>query len=149
LRMVRLRQLLEGEPADHDPAALLRYPNFQARTQCEVLKINLDKSGKRATGVTYVDTSANEWEQPADLVLLRAFQLFKVHRLLLSGIGKPYDPSTAEGVIGRNYSYQVTSSVDCFFDDKIFNPFIASGSIGMCIDEFNGDNFDHGPHGFV
>src|SRR6202044_1802127 len=27
--------------------------------------------------------------------------------------------------------------------------FIASGSIGMCIDEFNADNFDHGPPGFV
>ena len=34
-------------------------------------------------------------------------------------------------------------------DKFVFNPFIASGSIGMCIDEFNGDNFDHGPHGFV
>src|SRR5215468_3371690 len=129
--------------------ALVRQPNFEARTQCEVLKINLDKSGKRATGVTYVDTSGNEWEQPADLVLLCAFQLFNVHLLLISGIGKPYDPRANEGVIGRNYSYQVTSSVDAFFDNKIFNPFIASGSIGMCIDEFNGDNFDHGPHGFV
>src|SRR6201997_2760523 len=128
---------------------LVRYPNFEARTQCEVLKINLDKSGKRATGVTYIDTSGNEWEQPADLVLLCAFQLFNVQLLLLSGIGKPYDPNTGEGVIGRNYSYQVTSSVDAYFDNKIFNPFIASGSIGMCIDEFNGDNFDHGPHGFV
>src|SRR6516164_8512977 len=128
---------------------LVRYPNFEARTQCEVLKINLDKSGKRATGVTYIDTSGNEWEQPADLVLLCAFQLFNVQLLLLSGIGKPYDPNTGEGVTGRNYSYQVTSSVDAFFDNKIFNPFIASGSIGMCIDEFNGDNFDHGPHGFV
>jgi hypothetical protein len=41
--------------------------------------------------------------------------------------------------------------VNGFFDNKKFNfnPFIASGSIGMCIDEFNGDNFDHGPHGFV
>jgi gluconate 2-dehydrogenase alpha chain len=114
-----------------------------------VLKINLDKSGKRATGVTYVDTSGNEWEQPADLVLLCAFQLFNVHLLLISEIGKPYDPRANEGVIGRNYSYQVTSSVDAFFDNKIFNPFIASGAIGMCIDEFNGDNFDHGPHGFV
>src|SRR5215470_10038627 len=104
---------------------LVRFPNFEARTQCEVLKINLDKSGKRATGVTYVDTSGNEWEQPADLVLLCAFQLFNVQLLLLSGIGKPYDPNSGEGVIGRNYSYQVTSSVDAFFDDKIFNPFIA------------------------
>ena len=38
-----------------------------------------------------------------------------------------------------------------FFDkDKYnFNPFVSAGSIGMCIDEFNGDNFDHGPLGFV
>jgi gluconate 2-dehydrogenase alpha chain len=129
--------------------ALVRRPNFEARTQCEVLKINLDKSGKRATGVTYVDTSGEQFEQPAELVLLCAFQLFNVHLLLHSGIGKPYDPNLNEGVIGRNYSYQVTSSVDAFFDDKIFNPFIASGAIGMCIDEFNGDNFDHAQLGFV
>jgi gluconate 2-dehydrogenase alpha chain len=43
------------------------------------------------------------------------------------------------------------SGVIGFFDkDKFnFNPFVASGAIGMCIDEFNGDNFDHGPLGFV
>jgi len=129
--------------------ALVRKPNFEARTLCEVIKINLDASGKRATSVTYVDTSGDEWEQPADLVLLCAFQLFNVRMLLLSGIGTPYDPRTGQGVIGRNYSYQVTSSVDAFWDEKNFNPFVASGAIGMCIDEFNGDNFDHGPHGFV
>ena len=128
---------------------LVRKKNFEARTECTVLKVNLDSDGKRATGVTYVDTAGEEWEQPADLVLLCAFQLFNVHLLLLSGIGKPYDPDTGEGVIGRNYSYQVTSSVDMFFDNQNFNPFIASGAIGMTIDEFNGDNFDHSPYGFV
>lgn len=129
--------------------ALVRRPNFEARTECEVVRINLDNTGKRATGVTYVDASGEEWEQPADLVLLCAFQLFNVHLLLLSGIGRPYSPSTGEGVVGRNFSYQVTSSVDAFFENKNFNPFVASGAIGMCIDEFNGDNFDHGPYGFV
>lgn len=129
--------------------ALMRKQNFTARTQSTVLRINLDSTGKRATGVTYVDTSGNEYEQPADLVLLCAFQLFNTHLLLLSGIGTPYNPGTGEGVIGRNFSYQVTSSVDGFFADKNFNPFVSSGAIGMCIDEFNGDNFDHGPHGFV
>ncbi len=69
--------------------------------------------------------------------------------LMLSGIGKPYDPKTGEGVIGRNYSYQVTSSVSAWFPGKNFNPFVASGAIGMCIDEFNGDNFDHKDLGFV
>ena len=53
-------------------------------------------------------------------------------------------------MIERNFSYQVTSSVDAFFEkDFNFNPFIASGAIGMCIDEFNGDNFDHSKLGFV
>jgi gluconate 2-dehydrogenase alpha chain len=128
---------------------LLRRPNFEARTLCEVLKINLDGSGKRARSVTYVTSDGEMLEQPAELVLLCAFQLFNVHLLLLSGIGKPYDPGSGDGVIGRNYSYQVTSSVDAFFDGKNFNPFVASGAIGMCIDEYNGDNFDHSKLGFV
>ncbi|HWG79614.1 MAG TPA: GMC family oxidoreductase [Stellaceae bacterium] len=129
--------------------ALVRRANFTARTECEVVRIELDKSGKRAAGVTYVDISGETWTQPAELVLLCAFQLFNVHLLLHSGIGRRYDPQSGEGVIGRNYSYQVTSSVDGYFNDKNFNPFVASGAIGMCIDEFNGDNFDHGSVGFV
>ena len=128
---------------------LMRRTNFEARTGCEVTRIKLDNSGKRATAVTYVDTQGREWEQPAEMVFLCAFQMFNVQLLLLSGIGQPYDLNTGQGVIGRNYSYQVTSSVQAFFDNKIFNPFIASGAIGMCIDDYNGDNFDHGPYGFV
>jgi gluconate 2-dehydrogenase alpha chain len=131
--------------------ALLRKPNFEARTDSEVLRINLDSTGKRATGVTYVDASGQEWEQPADLVLLCAFQLFNVQLLLLSGIGTAYDPMTGQGQIGRNFTHQTVSTATGFFDKAKFNfnPFIASGAIGMCIDEFNGDNFDHGPLGFV
>ncbi len=128
---------------------LMRKQNFQARTECTVTRINLDSTRKRAVSVTYVDTQGEEWEQPGDLILLCAFQLFNVHLLLLSGIGTPYDPRTGLGVIGRNYSYQVTSSVDMFFDKQNFNPFIASGAIGMCIDDYNGDNFDHSKLGFV
>ena len=89
---------------------LLRKSNFEARTECEVMRINLDRSGKWATGVTYVDTSGEEWEQPADLVLLCAFQLFNVQLLLLSGIGTPYDPQTGKGQIGRNFTHQTNST---------------------------------------
>jgi gluconate 2-dehydrogenase alpha chain len=130
---------------------LVRKSNFSVRDNSEVLRINTDRSGKRATGVTFVDTSGEEWEQPADLVILSAFTVFNVQLLLLSKIGQPYDPVANTGVIGRNYTHQTISSVNGFFDNKKFNfnPFIASGAIGMCIDEFNGDNFDHGPHGFV
>ncbi|HXR94308.1 MAG TPA: GMC family oxidoreductase [Rhizomicrobium sp.] len=130
---------------------LVRKANFRARTNCEVTKINTDATGKRATGVTFVDTSGEEWEQPADLVVLAAYTIFNVQLLFLSKIGKPYDPVSNSGVIGRNFTHQTISDVKGFFDNKkyIFNPFIASGAIGMCIDEFNGDNFDHGPVGFV
>jgi gluconate 2-dehydrogenase alpha chain len=130
---------------------LLRKSNFEARTECEVMRVNLDRTGKHATGVTYVDSSGSEIEQPADLVLLCAFSLFNVQLLLLSGIGTPYDPNTGQGQIGRNFTHQTVSGALGFFDkDKYnFNPFIAAGAIGMCIDEFNGDNFDHSQVGFV
>jgi gluconate 2-dehydrogenase alpha chain len=130
---------------------LVRKSNFAARDNSEVTRINTDRSGKRATGVTFVDTAGEEWEQPADLVILSAFTVFNVQLLLLSKIGEPYDPVANKGVIGRNFTHQTISDAIGFFDNKKFNfnPFIASGSIGMCIDEFNGDNFDHGPYGFV
>jgi gluconate 2-dehydrogenase alpha chain len=130
---------------------LMRKSNFEARTECEVTRINLDRSRKMATGVTYVNASGEEFVQPADLVILCGFQLFNVQLLLLSGIGAPYDPSTGQGQIGRNFTHQTMSTALGFFDkDKFnFNPFVASGAIGMIIDEFNGDNIDHGPLGFV
>jgi gluconate 2-dehydrogenase alpha chain len=128
---------------------LLRKDNFEARTECEVLKVNLDSTGKRAVGVTYVDAQGQEYEQPAELVILCAYALHNVRLLLLSGIGRPYEPATGQGVVGKNYAYQITSGVDVFFDDKLTNPFIGAGALGMIVDEFNGDNFDHTGLGFI
>jgi len=129
--------------------ALQRRRNVEMRTGCEVLRINRDSSFRRATGVTYVDAKGVERVQPAELVLLCAFSYNCVWLMMLSGIGRIHDPRTGDGNLGRNYAYQVTSGADLIFPDRIMNPFIGSGSIGMVIDEFNGDNFDHGPHGFV
>jgi gluconate 2-dehydrogenase alpha chain len=128
---------------------LMRKPNFTLKTEAEVTKINLDSTGKRAVSVTYVDASGAEFEQPADLIVLCAYILHNVRLLLLSGIGQPYDPQSGEGVIGKNYAYQITSSVNVFYDDKILNPFIGAGAHGMILDEWNGDNFDHSGLGFI
>jgi gluconate 2-dehydrogenase alpha chain len=128
---------------------LMRKSNFEARTECEVLKVNLDASAKHATGVTYVDSSGAQWEQPAEIVLVCAFSFHNVRMLLISGVGEPYNPKTRKGTIGRNYAYQTTSGIELFFDDKIFNPFISSGALGQVVDDFNGDAFDHGGLGFV
>jgi gluconate 2-dehydrogenase alpha chain len=128
--------------------ALVRKSNFCAQTNCEVLRITRDPSGKRATGVVYVDTSGQEWEQPAELVIVTAFTFENVRLMLLSGIGVPYDPVANTGTTGRNYAYQTANGVTLFFDDKNFNPFIGGGAVGMGIDEFNNDNFDHSGLGF-
>jgi gluconate 2-dehydrogenase alpha chain len=127
---------------------LLGKDSFELRTHCNVTRVNLDGPKKQATGVTYVDEMGREFEQPAQLVILCAFATHNVHLLLLSGIGKPYDPKTGDGVVGRNYAYQITSSVEVF-TDELLNPFMGAGSLGQAVDEYNGDNFDHGPHGFV
>ncbi|WP_319799930.1 GMC family oxidoreductase [Mesorhizobium sp. PAMC28654] len=127
---------------------LVRKSNFTARTNSEVLRITKDASGKRATGVVFVDTSGQEWEQPAELVVVTAFTFENVRLMLLSGIGTPYDPQTNTGTTGRNYAYQTANGVQLFFDDKNFNPFIGGGAVGMGIDEFNNDNFDHSGLGF-
>jgi gluconate 2-dehydrogenase alpha chain len=128
---------------------LMRKANFTLRTECEVTKINLDSTGKRAISVTYIDAAGQEFEQPAELILLTAYILHNVRLLLISGIGKPYDPVSGQGVIGKNYAYQITSSVNVFYEDKLLNPFIGAGAHGMLIDEFNGDNFDHTGLGFI
>jgi len=128
---------------------LMARPNFTLRTGCEVSRVEISPDRKHATGVTYVDPAGQEVFQPANIVVLTAFPLENVHLLLLSGIGKPYDPKTGEGVIGRNYSYQIVSSVNVFYDDKITNPFIGAGALGMIVDDFNGDNFDHAGLGFI
>jgi gluconate 2-dehydrogenase alpha chain len=123
--------------------------NLTLRTESEVLKINLDSTGKKATGVLYVDQNGNLIEQPAQLVLVCSFAYHVPRLLLLSGIGTPYDSQSGTGVVGRNYAYQTMSGVRLHFDNQIFNPFIGSGALGMIIDNFNGDNFDHSSLGFV
>ena len=129
--------------------ALLKHDNFELRPLCNVIKVNVDSDGKRATGVTYVDARGREIEQPADLVILTSYTFNNVRLMLLSGIGKPYDPASGSGVVGRNYSYQAQGKVALFFEDHVFNPFMGGGGRATSIDEFNGDNFDHEGLGFM
>jgi len=140
----------KGSPQSCVIPSLKPYDNFELRTNAQVIRVNTDNTGKQATGVTYIDDSGNEVEQPASLVILSAFQLHNVRLLLLSKIGKPYDPQTGEGVVGRNYAYQMTGGAKLFFGpDQDFKPYAASGTTATFIDNFNAENFDHSSLGFV
>jgi gluconate 2-dehydrogenase alpha chain len=130
---------------------LMEKENFELRTQAHVIKVLLDPDKKRATGVLYIDLDSRaEVEQPADLVILCSFGINNVKLLLNSGIGRPYDPRTGEGTIGKNYSYQTMASVTVFYPESVnINPFMGAGALGTAIDDYNGDNFDHSGLGFL
>ena len=129
---------------------LLKRSNYELRTGCQVLRINLDNTGKKATGVMYADHTGRIFEQPASIVILSAFAFNNPRMLLLSGIGTPYDPTTRKGTVGRNYAYQTMSTVDVFWDESIVtNPFMAAGASGTVISDFSPGAFDVGPLHFV
>ena len=129
--------------------ALLQDKKFELRSQAYVSRLVYDRAAKKVRGVIYIDRrTGEEIEQPADLVVLCAYPFNNTLLLLTAGIGEPYDPVTAKGVVGKNYCQQTNSSVTLFVDDEI-NPFIGTGSSPAAIDDFQGDNFDHGGLGFL
>jgi gluconate 2-dehydrogenase alpha chain len=128
----------------------MKNPNFELRTHCRVLRVNLDSDRKRAVSVTYLDALGREVEQPAEMILISAFAINNVHLLLTSGIGKPYDPKTGKGVVGRNYAYQAHGGATAFFgEDEFMNPFMGAGALGSVMDDFNGDSYDFAKLGFI
>lgn len=122
----------------------IRYHSYARRV--------LHKDGK-ATGVMFVDTrTGEEYEQPADVVALGAFSFANNRLLLLSDIGKPYNPDSRKGVIGRNFNGQFNITflgARGFFEDKKFNLYMGAGALGGTMSDFAGDNFDHSDLDFI
>lgn len=130
--------------------ALRQTPLFELRPNSNVLRVNVDQGSKKATGVTYADAMGRELVQPAELVIISAFQFHNVRLMLLSGIGQPYDPVSGTGVVGKNFAYQNMATIKVFFNKDVYtNQFVGTGGGGVAVDDFNADNFDHGPLGFV
>ncbi len=130
--------------------ALLADSKFELRTHAYVKELVYDKQARKVKAVRYVDTrSGEEYEQPAGMVILGAYVFNNVLLMLTAGVGEPYDYKTGTGVVGKNYCYQITgNTVQVFFENREINPFMAAGSHGTVIDDFNGDNFDHAGLGF-
>lgn len=122
---------------------------LEIRTHSNVLR--LTKEGNKASGVIYVDTiTGEEFEQPADVVVVASYVFNNARLLLNSGLGTPYNPETGKGSIGKNYAYQVSSGYStAFFKDREFNLYAGAGALGMEIPEYTGDNFDHKDVDFI
>lgn len=125
--------------------------NFELRTQSYVRRVLHD--GGKAKGVMYVDTvTGQEYEQPADVVVLAGFTFTNNRLLMLSDIGEPYDPKTRKGVIGRNLNGQYNNTflgARGFFNDKKFNLYMGAGALGATMSDFQADYFDHTDLDFI
>src|SRR5690625_4959604 len=125
--------------------------NFELRVHSNVTRVVYD--GKKATGVIYIDIqTGQEFEQPADVVVLGGFTFTNNRLLMLSEIGKQYNPETREGVIGRNFNGQFNATflgVTGFFDDKKFNLHMGGGALGATFSDLDGTNLDHTDLDFI
>jgi gluconate 2-dehydrogenase alpha chain len=125
----------------------LKTGNYQVRFHGNVVEVL--KEGGKATGVRYVDTqTGEEFIQPADVVVLTSYVMNNAKLLMVSGIGEMYDPDTGRGTLGKNYAYQILPGATGFFEEQM-NVFMGAGSLGMTIDDLNGDNYDHSELDFI
>ncbi|MDW0111471.1 GMC family oxidoreductase [Sporosarcina aquimarina] len=128
------------------PAAL-KTGNYEITFHANVVEVL--KKGDKVTGVRYIDTqTGEEFIQPADVVVLTSYIMNNAKLLMVSDIGEQYDPNTGKGTLGKNYCYQIEPGATGFFDDQM-NVFMGAGALGMTIDDFNGDSFDHSNEGFI
>lgn len=125
------------------------HPNFSYRVRANVIRVDKHADGKTSSGVTYLDENNAEVFQPAKIVILATFGLNNVRMLLTSGIGKPYNPETEEGTVGRNYAHQYGGGFTLFYKDHNFNPFVTAGPTGVVFSDFGTGLVDTAPLGFI
>ena len=89
-----------------------------------------------------------EFIQPAEVVVLSGYVMNNAKLLMVSDIGRRYDPGTGRGTLGRGYCYQITPGATLFFNEPM-NLFAGAGALGVCYDDFNADNFDHAGLDFI
>ena len=106
--------------------------------------------GKSGQSILYYDAMGRVQEQPADIIVLGAYVFNNVRLLLVSKLGKPYDPVSNSGVVGKNYAYQTGGGgASAWFADREFERYMGAGALSVAIDDFNADNFDHTGLGFI
>ena len=111
--------------------------NFSLRTGCWVRRV-LHKDGK-ATGVSYIDSSGVEMEQPARIVIVASWTMNNNRLLMLSRIGELYDAAAGKGTLGRNLTHQVSQFTPIFLDRQLYG-YMGAGGLGVTVADFDGDH---------
>jgi gluconate 2-dehydrogenase alpha chain len=117
-------------------------------TEAHVTSIDVDARG-RVTGVTY-RKGAEEFFQPASMVLLAGYTYENVRLLLLStSKAFPNGLSNNHGQVGRHYfSHNQIATVNALFPRNL-NTWYGLPAQGVAVDDWADDNFDHGGVDFI
>ena len=101
------------------------------------------------TGVIYTDMrNGEEYEQPAGIVVLSSYVFGNTQHLLLAGIGEPYDRGDRQGRRRQELRLSVRGRRRRLLRGQGDEPVHRRARQVVCIDDFNGENFDHGGLGF-
>lgn len=135
---------------DHIPVAM-ETGNYDIRYSTKVTGIIMGDDGL-AKGLRYIDmNTGDEHEQPADTVILSGYTFTNVRMMLLSGGPRhPQGVGNNQGMVGKNYTYQLSRGPAAgVFDDQTFNTYMGNSCVQGVIHDYNADNFDHTGLGFV
>lgn len=120
------------------------------RADCRVTRLVADDASKRVRAVRYVASDGQEYEQPANVVILSAFVYENVRRLLLStSPAYPKGLANSNGQVGKYFMAQTYTIVNGQYDGVDAKIFTGLGAQGTAIEDFYGDNFDHKNLGFI
>jgi gluconate 2-dehydrogenase alpha chain len=121
---------------------------FHLCSSCRVTRVVVE--GDKAVGVDYVDASGGERRLRARAVVLAAYTFENVRLLLLSRSARfPDGVGNQRGQVGKHFMSRNFVEVLGLFPGRSFDRFAGSAAQAVCIDDFNGDNFDHRRLGFI
>jgi gluconate 2-dehydrogenase alpha chain len=120
---------------------------LRVETCARVVGVDVDARGL-ARGVRYIKDGI-EQVQPARVVVLATYTFENVRLLLLSECAAfPRGLANGSDQVGRHFIAHVTPFVFGLFPDRPLNLFNGTIAQATCVDDFNGDNFDHVGLGF-
>jgi gluconate 2-dehydrogenase alpha chain len=123
--------------------------NFKLVTGAMCYRVNSDNSG-RATGVSYYGPDGSDNSIEADIVIVSTFIYDNSRLLMLSKTDKfPNGLANSSGQLGKHIMGHMMANVFVGFDDTHMNIYMGPSAQKHTIDDFNGDNFDHGGVGFI
>lgn len=121
---------------------------LRIETSARVVRIEVDAEGL-ACGATYVQDGQERF-QAARVVLLGCFTYENVRLLLLSSSrAYPNGLANNHGQVGKHYMAHLTPFSFGVFPGRRLNLYNGLWAQATCVDDWNGDNFDHAGLEFV